>query len=123
MIQHDHYGGFEGEPELRFLRTMPNGEELESVRLWGGYLDEIMRVVQPDSSSGKWQGLAAIYHLDQGWCERSPWRMEDVAAAARHWSDLDITKLRPETRKVFDLVGKLLSEAATKGQVVTVFSE
>ena len=47
--------------------------------MWSGWFDAIMGEVTPKGTM--WVSLALVYHLDQGWFESSPWKLEEVELA------------------------------------------
>jgi hypothetical protein len=117
---HDFYAGFEGEPELRFVRGYAS-EPRETIRLWSGYFDELMRHACP--VDGAWRGLALPYHLDEGWYSESPWPIPDVAEAARQWNEMDVGAATPDARRVHAAIGALLATAMREAEPVVVWRD
>lgn len=121
VIERDYYAGFEGEPEMKFVRARGD-ETIESVRLWGGYFDAIMGEAKPDPVRG-WEGLALPHNLDQGWNEESPWTIQDVPAATTHWRRIDVRSLDEKTKEVFHAISDLLFRAQAAGETVRIFRD
>jgi hypothetical protein len=113
----DYYTGFEGEPEIRFIRQPANGEG-EIVRLWAGYFDAIMATAEPGADG--WRGLALPYHLDEGWYDESPWRIEGLSEVAAEWNRLNVSALDDQGQEIWGVVGRLLEAARDAGDPVWI---
>lgn len=111
----DFYSGFEGEPEIRFVLSTPNGEE-DIVRLWSGYFDMLIGRVQPEREG--WTGLALAYHLDEGWHRTTPWIVPNIAEAIEQWEGIQKAGLPAACLAAHEAVLRLMRAALrSKGQL------
>ena len=117
QIIFDHYTGFEGFPEYRFV--IVSTEEATIFRMWDGWFDGIMRKVE--SRDTQRTSLAQIYHAHQGWFETSPWQLQGVEAAISQLRDA-CKKLPPGQNQA---IGTQLVEFLSSGyeQGATIFIE
>jgi len=113
----DFYQGFEGEPELR-IEARDGRRVVSALRMWSGYFDDLVRRIKPEATG--WTGLARMYHLEEAFYERSPWRIEDLAAIMRQWGRIDLAGADDVTRQVHASVAALLSDACMHGHEVWI---
>lgn len=113
----DFYTGYEGEPELTFLRLAPDGR-VAQIRMWIGHFDQIMEHVKPGPQG--WTGLALPYHLEAGWYEEDPWSLAQPAEAAAQLSEVDAALLDAESAEVLRRLVRLLHDAAQNREQVQV---
>lgn len=114
----DFYSGFEGEPEMRFVRRTADDEEFV-VRIWIGFFHYIMDSVEP--SVNGWKGLALTYHTCQGWYEESPWKIDDIHEVFGEWMLLDSGKIDNYALPVWKAIGDLLRDAKNALEDVWIF--
>lgn len=115
-----YYKGFEGEPEIQIILDCPYGRK-QILQIWSGYFDNIMNAVKPESNG--WTGLAYYYHLDEGWYDESPWKIEDVSAAINQLREIDGTILDKVTQEVLNAVCKVFEEAQAAKETVWISYE
>ena len=117
-VTHDFYSGYEGEPEYIFcIETQPS----RCLRIWGGYIDAIMRAVAPGPSG--WHSLAKFYHLDEGWFDGSPWLIPELSRALQQLQSIDSSKLDEQSKRVFIALCELLQVALDLGDGVVIVYE
>ena len=95
-VVHDYYAGFEGHPELQFVAVYKT--EAKAFRMWMGWFDDIMNHVLP--KGGAWTSLALLYHLEEGWFEKSPWHLVEVAEAIIQLQVAYESLLRGESKNI-----------------------
>ena len=116
-IVRDHYRGFEGEPEIQFVRHLPDGRQI-ILRMWDGYFDAIMNLVEP--SVDGWNGLALPYHLDTGWYEESPWEVKNLSEVSDQVCEIDESLLDQQVQSVLEDMRSLLGQALEAGDHVFI---
>ena len=79
----DHYTGFEGYPEYRFI--IVSAEEATIFRMWDGWFDGIMREMEFRDTQRT--TFVHLYHTHQGWFEASPWQFQEVKTAISQLQD------------------------------------
>lgn len=110
-----YYEGFEGYPEIQFIRVSIDGQK-EILSLWDGYFDSIMYAIEPKESC--WTGIAYYFHLDQPWFDESPWKIPDVDIVIEQFEN--IQSLDTKTQEVLNDIIKLLRRAKTKKEEVWI---
>jgi hypothetical protein len=87
----DFYTGFEGEPELVFIRETDGRQR--KLTLWEGYFDTLMTQEENLSASGHWMGLALSYHSCLGcWGDgQENWRIPNIKEALDQLKTLDVS--------------------------------
>lgn len=116
QVVKDYYTGFEGYPEITFVRRRPDGDLLFT--LWDGYFDDIMMAIKPDSEG--WTSLALVYHLDEGWYDDPDWLIPDPAAALAQLRGVDPSALRDESRKILEELLVFLEEGVAAGETLRI---
>ncbi|MGE5417879.1 MAG: dihydroorotate dehydrogenase (quinone) [Acidobacteriota bacterium] len=116
-INSKYYDGFDGYPEIQFIKVAGNGQRT-IIRLWDGFFDSIMNLIQPGPSG--WTGLALPYHLYEGWYVESPWRIPDIMEAIEQFTSVDIEALDDQTNCVLQDIIKLLSDAKSNRETVLI---
>lgn len=109
----DFYSGFEGEPEIDFVR----GDQ--RFQMWGGYFDAIMGAVQPAADG--WTSLAKHYHLETGWYD-GPWKIDDLNAAIGQLQAIDGSALEDAAQVLPELVAFLLQARERHEEVIIEYS-
>ena len=111
-----YYDGYEGEPEIQFIKGSDKGDRI-IVSIWDGYFDDIMQQFQPTASG--WQGLAYYYHLAIGWEEGKVWEVPDVHSALAEFQSIDSSKLKFKgSAEVLSVICDLLRLAINENQKV-----
>ncbi len=111
-----HYDGFEGEPEIQFVRIAKNGERF-ILRIWIGFFDSIMDMIEPQKSG--WTGLAYYYHMYEGWYDESPWQIADVQAVIDELKEINSSVLDNQTQNVLKDIFELL-QSVTANETVWI---
>lgn len=119
LVNKKYYDGFEGEPEIQFICR--KGNDTEILIMWEGYFDQIMRLMIPNEQG--WEGLAYCYNVCTGWCEESPWIIEDLQMALKQFELIDNTKLCDESVEVLMLLCNILREAILNNYEVSIHRE
>ena len=115
-IVFDHYTGFEGSPEYQFVAI--DQKEARVFRMWNGWFDTIMRNVTPKETS--WTSLALVYHLDQGWFEKSPWKLESVRPAIAQLQESHKQLKSTETQNICRELIDFLSSEYNRGAAIFI---
>jgi hypothetical protein len=115
-IQHDFYSGYEGEPEIRFVKKDTGGEE--SLRLWIGYFDRIMHQVKPLPDG--WHELALHYHMATGWYDEENWKIPNLADALSQLATVRASDLDDSTTKVKQACESLIARAIDENSAVFI---
>lgn len=116
----NYYDGFEGEPEIRFIRCNGN-EEKHILSMWEGYFDRIMNVIIPEKTG--WTGLAYFYHLHEGWYEESPWQIQNIVNVCNQLKGIDINTLDRDTQNVLNDILEFLEGAQLQNHNVWISYE
>ena len=112
------YDGYEGEPEIQFIREFASGDRV-ILSIWDGFFDDIM--CQFKASSSVWHGLAYYYHLGIGWENGEQWEISDILAVTKEFQILDTTKFRfPKTAEALSAINALLASALKENQKVWI---
>lgn len=118
ILIRNYYDGYEGEPEIQFIRGSIKGER-KIISIWEGYFDDIMHQFQPGKYG--WQGLAYYYNLDIGWEEDEYWEIPDLNEALIEFNSLSTEKLQFESSKnVLQEICNLICEAIDTNQNIYV---
>jgi hypothetical protein len=105
----DFYTGFEGEPEITFMRA----DTAESyLHAWYGYFSQVLEQVEP-GSDGTWHGLAVHYHLETGWYDESEFEVQDVPLLASQLAAIDAAVFEPATQRFYNTLLAFVEQAAT----------
>jgi len=116
-----YYEGFEGEPEIRFLKGLAENSKMV-LCLWDGYFDDIMRQFSP--SDFGWTGLAYQYHLGVGWEEGKLWEIPDLLEALNEFQTLDPQKLEfDSSQEVLSAICNLIRDAISHHEKVWIEKE
>lgn len=107
IIMDKYYKGFEGEPEIQIIHSFLDGRK-EILQIWSRYFDNIMNAIKPEPTG--WIGLAYYYHLDKGWYDESPWKVEDVGSAIDQLKKIDRTTLDITSQEVLSAICKMFEE-------------
>jgi hypothetical protein len=111
------YDGYEGEPEIQFIKGSDKGSRT-IVSIWDGYFDDIMNQFRPTASG--WNGLAYYYHLALGWAE-GVWEIPDLNSALTEFQSINVSSLRfPETAEVLSAICNLLKLAIKENQKIWI---
>ena len=103
-----YYDGYEGEPNIQFIKESIDGERTV-LSLWSGYFDDIMHQFEPAASG--WVGLAYYYHLAIGW-EEEIWEIPDPCMALTEFKSVNSDKLRfDESSNVLSAICDLIASA------------
>lgn len=116
-VVHDYYSGFEGEPEITFVRKDTLGDEL-AFALWDGHFGRIIELIQPEPEG--WSGLALHYHLDTGWNEDDDWRVPDPEVALSQLDGLVRADLPEQERKILDELVAFIREGIQAGDALHI---
>jgi len=120
-ITKDFYSGYEGEPEIQFVKVSVNGDH-KIIRIWSGYFDDIMAQFVPSQQG--WSGLAYYYHLAIGWYEESPWQITHLDEIKTQFCNLSIENCRfDKSRAVYKEICDLLREAIENNESVLIAEE
>ena len=113
-----YYDGYEGEPEIQFIKVSNSGSKT-ILSIWDGYFDDIMRHFLPTGSG--WTGLAYYYHICIGWEEESPWKIPDLNEALAEFQSLNPQKLEFNTSpEVLYAICELIATAIKKNEQVWI---
>ncbi len=115
-VVHDHYIGFEGYPELQFVAVDTN--EANVFRMWMGWFNEIMNHVLPKDNA--WTSLALLYHLDQGWFDRSPWQLVEVSEAIKQLQEAHAYLQQGESKDICAALIAFLLLAHRQGATIFI---
>ncbi|MDR1559980.1 MAG: hypothetical protein LBS84_09850 [Clostridiales bacterium] len=114
----DYYHGFEGSPEIQFIRVLKNGEN-NTLRIWDGYFDDIMQQIKPEKNG--WTDIAYYYHMETGWYSDSPWKIPVLS------NTLELLRQRenktfnfPESKEVCGDLCSLLEQAIAEDELVFI---
>lgn len=107
MLTADFYAGFEGEPEVTFVRT---GKIEYSLQAWDGYFSQVLEKIKP-GVDGDWHGLTLYYHLGTGWYDNEEFDVEDVQLFATQLAMLDTSVLEPATFRFYKALLLFVQEA------------
>lgn len=118
-INKKYYDGFEGEPEIQFI--LKKGSNSETLVIWEGYFDQIMRLMNPDEWG--WTGLAYYYNMYSGWYQESPWAIEDLPMALKQFKTIDSSQLGDEANDILILLCDMLGEAILNNNDVLIARE
>jgi len=112
-IIRNYYSGYEGEPEIQFIRVTGDGQRF-ILRIWVGFFDNIMMSIKPVAN--EWTSLAYYYHLVEGWHDESQWKVPDIGAAISQFRDIDVASIDKNSQEVlYDICEMLLvAEAANE---------
>jgi len=116
-IDNKYYESFEGEPEIRLISLLKNGE-LQIFSIWSGYFDEIMDKIEPDSNG--WSGLAYYYHMQEGWYENSPWLISDIGNAIKQFNEIREDELGLIAKEVLNQIIDILEYAEKNSNEVQI---
>ena len=116
QVLKDYYTGFEGHPEITFVRRRPDGDLVFT--LWDGYFNDIMMAIKPDSKG--WTSLALVYHLDEGWYDDPDWLIPDPSSALAQLRGIDASKLSDEPRKILGELLAFLDEGLAAGDEIRI---
>lgn len=119
-IIRNYYNGYEGEPEIQFIRILQDGQKL-LLRIWIGFFDNIMTAIKPDLNG--WTGLAYYYHLVEGWYDKSPWEIPSIDKAVEQFEKIDISCFDENTMNVYADICKLLRDAQASNEKVWIAYE
>ncbi len=110
----NYYEGFEGYPEIQFIRIAEDGSR-QILRMWEGYFDFIMDLIHPQKDG--WVGLSYYYHLVIGWYDESPWQIKDVGTVINEFKEIDTSTLNTQTQNVYRDILELLTSLSTNETV------
>jgi hypothetical protein len=113
-----HYKGFEGEPEIQFATVSESGDKV-ILSLWVGFFDSILNLIKPTETG--WTGLAYYYHMDEGWYDESPWKIEDVGSTISELKGIAVNNLDNQAKAAYDDILKLLKESQIKNDTVWIY--
>ena len=112
-----YYDGYEGEPEIQFIKGSSKGDRIV-LSIWDGFFDDIMSQFKPTISG--WQGLAYYYHLVIGW-EEDIWEIPSLHSALAEFKSLDPNKLEfSRSAQVLSAICDLLKSAIEENQKVWI---
>ena len=112
------YDGYEGEPEIQFIKGSDIGNRTV-ISIWDGYFDDIMRQFKPTSSG--WEGLAYYYHLALGWENGETWEIPNIRSALVEFQSIDPNKLEfNSSAEVLSVICDLLATAIKENQKVWI---
>lgn len=112
-----YYEGYEGEPEIQFIKGSNKGDQT-ILSIWEGFFDDIMG--QFESTSSGWQGLAYYYNLVTGW-EDGIWEIPNINSALIEFQSINGSQFRyPETAEVLSAICDLLKSAIKDNQRVWI---
>lgn len=117
IIDDKYYKGFEGEPEIQFIKLLKE-DERQILSIWSGYFDEIMEKIEPTTNG--WDGLAYYYQLQEGWYEESPWTIDNIDYAIRQFNEINEGSLHETTRKVLVQIKDILQSASNAKHQVQI---
>ncbi len=106
-VNDEYYKGFEEEPEIQFICR--KGNDSETLIIWEGYFDQIMRLIEPENDG--WKGLAYYYHMYSGWYEESPWMVQDLHTALQQFESLDDKMISDEAGEILKKICDMLKNA------------
>ncbi len=115
-----HYLGFEGEPEIQFIRGTEISEQY-ILRIWIGYFDTIMSTSKLGENG--WSGLSYYYHTHTGWYETSPWEIQDINKAIIEFEEMDVHELDETAKNVWSDICSLLNDARSSKETVMIVYE
>jgi len=107
MTTLDYFAGFEGESELTVSRRNVKGIVCSRLKMWIGYFDEIVSLINPNDH-GKWEGVLLEYHQHTGWYEQKLWKCRDVPLFIDQLLSIDNQKLTPRAKSVWEELIELL---------------
>lgn len=116
-INNKHYEGFQGEPEIQFIRIDNKGKKIV-LRIWIGFFDSILSLIEPTDAG--WKGLAYYYHMHEGWYEESPWQITDIAATINELQKINKNSLDIQTQNAFNDLIELLTNALSENNAVWI---
>lgn len=116
-IMKDYYKGFEGYPEIQFIRGLKDGGK-EILSMWDGYFDSIMNAIEPKENC--WTGIAYYYHIEQPWFEESEWKIPNVETVLNQFKEINITILEDKVQAVLNDIIVLLSNAQEWNETVWI---
>jgi hypothetical protein len=107
----DFYTGFEGEPELVFIREADGHQK--KLMLWEGYFDTLMTQEENLSASGHWMGLALPYHSCLGcWGDsQENWQIPNIKEALDQLKTLDVSEEDDQVAAVLNALTWFLTAA------------
>jgi len=112
-----YYDGYEGEPEIQFIKGSDGGERT-ILSIWDGYFDDIMCQFEPTETG--WQGLAYYYNLVIGW-EEGIWEIPSNSSALIEFRSIRESGFSfPETKDVLTAICNLLESAVEERQKVWI---
>ena len=112
-----YYKGYEGEPEIQFIKGSTEGART-ILSIWGGFFDDIMSQLKPTSSG--WKGLAYYYNLAIGW-EDDTWEIPNIQSALVEFQSIISNSFRfPETSEILSAICDLLASAVKENQKVWI---
>lgn len=116
MIDRTYYEGFEGDREIIFTLSVPNGET-KSYGIWDGYFDCIIESIKP--TGPVWDGFLYHYHLVDGWYDEDDWQVPDLKLYYKQLLDIDENQLHfPRAKEVLRLLRNLFQQAVEhEGQI------
>jgi len=112
-----HYHGYQGEPEIQFIRISNEGKKI-ILSIWIVFFDSIISLLKPKKTG--WKGLAYYYHMHEGWYDESPWQITDIAATINELQEININDLDIQTQDAFNEIIKLLTNSLTKGDTAWI---
>jgi len=118
---HEFYKGYEGEPEIQFIKDSKEGERT-ILSIWGGFFDDIMRQFEPTDSG--WQGIAYYYHMCIGWVDNRLWEIPNLSEALADFQSLDASNLifNKSSDVLFEIC-KLLADATNNHEKVLIVAD
>lgn len=115
-----YYEGYEGEPEIQFIKGSNKGDQT-ILSIWEGFFDDIMDQFEPTSSG--WQGLAYYYNLVIGW-EDGIWEIPNINSSLTEFQSINGSQFRyPETVEVLSDICDFLKSAIKDNQRVWIDKE
>lgn len=107
------YSGYEGEKEIHFFTLK------ERIIIWDGFFNDIMEQFKPSKEG--WIGISYFYHLDLGWSDGKPWKINDLDTCFLQFRQLDITNCRfEESKEVWLLICNMLMKAIQENDDVWI---
>jgi len=113
-----YYDGYEGEPEIQFIKGSNNGDR-KIISVWDGFFDDIMRQFKPTETG--WQGLAYYYHLRMAWEDGETWEIPNIHSALAEFRSIDPNKLEFNgSAEVLSAICDFLKTAIKENQKVWI---
>lgn len=112
-----YYNGYEGEPEIQFIKGSNKGDRT-ILSIWDGFFDDIMSQFKPTASG--WQGLAYYYNLVIGW-EEDIWEIPNINSALIEFQSINTNHFKfPESTEALSEICDLLKSAIEENQKVWI---